>query len=118
MKNLFFAVVVLVALPASGKIAQADEIKVEVTSFRFAGSRNYTAEICGKVTSEEAQPPLLAKIQVDPKEKNPGTYYAIIGAEKKFCAAVVTYSGTADVTAQKFSTGENLSSITSSKVAQ
>ncbi len=67
-------------------LSYAEEIKVEVTSFRFAGSRTLAAELCGKVTSDAF--PIVAKVVVDPKTDKPGTYNA-----------------QADVTAWKLTTG-------------
>lgn len=75
----------------------AAEIKVEISSFRYAGSRTSAAEICGKVTSETF--PVVVKVTVDPKTEKPGIYNTIVGPEGTFCLAVITYRGEADATA-------------------
>ena len=77
-----------------GASAFAEEAKVEVTSFRFAGSRTNAAELCGKVTGQ-TKAPVYVKVLVDEKSKNPGIYNVIVGPELTFCTSVVTYYGTA-----------------------
>jgi len=92
MKTIKTAIMILgvfSALPAF-----SEEAKVEVTSFRFAGSRTSAAELCGKITGQVAAPAYV-KVLVDEKSKSPGIYNVIVGPELTFCTAVVTYYGTA-----------------------
>lgn len=67
---------------------------MDITSFRFAGSRTSAAELCGKV-SGTTQTPVYVKVLVDEKAKAPGIYNVLVGPELTFCTSVVTYHGTA-----------------------
>jgi hypothetical protein len=75
----------------------ADESKVEITSFVYAGSRTRAAELCGRVTGTQSQSQLV-KLVVDPKSKTPGIYNVVVGTEGAFCVTVVTYQGEAEAT--------------------
>lgn len=75
--------------------AFAEEAKVEVTSFVYAGSRTRAAELCGKITGVQA-PSHFVKIVVDPKSKTPGIYNVLVGPEGVFCTTVVTNHGEAE----------------------
>lgn len=74
--------------------AHAEDEKVEITSFNYAGSRTRAAEVCGKVTNVKAYP-VFVKIVVDEEGKSPGIYNTLVGSESSFCTTVVTYRGTA-----------------------
>lgn len=87
---------------------------VKVTSFNFVRTSNDNffsplAELCGTVEGATAAPSFV-KVLVDPKSKNPGSYNTVAGADGKFCIAVITFRGTADVTVM----GEN--AVTSASV--
>jgi hypothetical protein len=79
------------------EFAHAGEIKVDITSFRYAGSRTAAAELCGKVTSDVF--PVVVKVTVDPKTEKPGIYNTIVGPEATFCVAIITYREEADASA-------------------
>ncbi len=73
---------------------------VKVTSFNYVriGNDNFNnplAELCGLVTGGTT--PSFVQIKVDPKSKNPAMYNTMAGADGKFCMAVITYRGTAEV---------------------
>lgn len=72
----------------------SEEPKVDITSFKFAGSRTRVAELCGKVLNVDADW-ILVQVTVDPKSKTPGLYYVPAGKDGKFCTTVVTYTGQA-----------------------
>lgn len=74
--------------------ATAEEPKVEITSFRFAGSRTLAAELCGNIVGVTAFPAFV-RVTVDEKTDKPGIYNVVVGPEAKFCVSVVTYRGTA-----------------------
>lgn len=74
--------------------AFALEPKVEVTSFKFAVSKGYIAELCGKVTGIEGLN--LVKILVDPKSKKPANYTVMVDGDGSFCTALVTFYGQAE----------------------
>jgi hypothetical protein len=73
---------------------------VKVTSFNFirtgtSDMGNPLAELCGLVEGAEAHPSFV-RILVDSKGR-PGIYNTVAGADGKFCLAVITYRGTAEV---------------------
>src|SRR3989338_5442250 len=80
----------MVALNTS---AFAEEIKAEITSFRYADTRGRIAELCGKVTGD-ATAPIFVKATIDEQSISPAFYNILVGPEKKFCSTVVTYWGT------------------------
>ncbi len=57
---------------------------------------NPLAELCGMVEGATASPSFV-RVLVDPKSKNPASYNTLAGIDGKFCLAVITYRGTADV---------------------
>ena len=74
---------------------------VKVTSFNYirtsANDMNSPlAELCGLVEGATAAPSFI-RVLVDPKSKNPASYNTLAGADGKFCLAVITFRGTADV---------------------
>ena len=73
----------------------ANDPKVEVTSFRYVAQNNPVAELCGKISNVTIFPAYV-KIIVD-GNKNPGIYNVVVDKDAKFCIAVVTYYGIADV---------------------
>ena len=75
----------------------ADEPKVDITSYRLAGTNTSSAELCGKVTGATSVPTYV-RVMVDEKSNSPGIYNVIVGPEGKFCVSVVTYRGTAVAT--------------------
>ncbi len=83
---------VLSFILASGS-AFAEEAKVEITSFSFAGSRTRAAELCGKVTGISSS--VIVKVTVDEKTDRPGVYNVFVDKDGAFCTTVVTYRGTA-----------------------
>lgn len=90
---------VVVGLVFSATLAySAEEPKVEITSFIFAGQRTRAAELCGKVTGSNA-PFLAVKVTVDPNTDKPGIYNTLVGKEGGFCVTVVSYGGTAEASA-------------------
>lgn len=74
---------------------------VKVTSFNFVRTSNDVrsplAELCGKVEGAASSPSFI-HVSVDPKSNNPASYNTLAGADGKFCIAVITYRGSADVT--------------------
>lgn len=74
---------------------------VKVTSFNYIRTSNdyYSplAELCGVVDGATASPTFI-NAKIDPKSKNPGSYNTIADADGKFCLAVITFRGQADVT--------------------
>lgn len=74
---------------------------VKVTSFNYVRTGtndmgNPLAELCGLVEGATAAPSYV-QVLVDPKSKNPASYNTLAGSDGKFCLAVITYRGTADV---------------------
>ena len=74
---------------------------VKITSFNYirtsANDMNSPlAELCGLVEGASAAPSFV-RVLVDPKSKNPGAYNTVAGVDGKFCIAVITFRGTADV---------------------
>lgn len=113
-RQLFVAVGMAISLSAS---ALAEEPKVEITSFAFAGSRTRAAEVCGKVIG--ATETTLVRVTVDEKGKTPGIYNILVDPDGTFCTTVVTYRGTASASVRLF--GQKLDSelvFLSSKVSR
>lgn len=69
---------------------------VKVTSFVYPRSGQYYAELCGQV-SDSATSPTFVQITVDPRMKKSGMYNTVADSSGKFCIAVVTYSGEAEL---------------------
>lgn len=73
---------------------------VKVTSFNYIRTstdmNSPLAELCGLVEGAVSAPSFV-RVLVDPKSKNPASYNTIAGVDGKFCLAVITYRGTADV---------------------
>lgn len=91
MKLFFFALIL-----STSYNLQADEAKVEITSFRYAGAPTRIAEICGKIVNFNG-PSATIKIVVDPNMNRPGIYNVLVGSEAQFCTVVLTYTGKASV---------------------
>lgn len=89
----FIALIVL----ASSFAASAASVKV--TSFNYIRTSNDLssplAELCGTV--EGATSTTFVNVKVDPKTNRPANYNTVAGTDGKFCLAVITYRGTADV---------------------
>jgi hypothetical protein len=74
---------------------------VKVTSFNYVRLQandpfSPLAELCGQVESMSATPTFI-KILVDPKANKPASYNTFADEKGKFCMAVVTYRGSAEV---------------------
>lgn len=73
---------------------------VKITSFNYIRtSPNMTAplaELCGSVEGATTSPSFV-NVKVDPTTGRPANYNTFAGADGKFCVAVITYRGTADV---------------------
>jgi hypothetical protein len=73
---------------------------VKVTSFNYVRNANDLyhplAELCGIVT-EATSFPTFIKVTVDPKSGKPASYNTLAGQDGKFCMAVITYRGSAEV---------------------
>lgn len=73
---------------------------VKVTSFNYVRNANDLthplAELCGTVSGATSLPSFV-RIQIDPKSNNPATYNTLAGQDGKFCLAVITYRGAAEV---------------------
>jgi hypothetical protein len=73
---------------------------VKVTSFNYVRNQNDLyhplAELCGLVEGATASPSFV-QVLVDPKSKTPGSYNTVAGKDGKFCVAVITFNGKADV---------------------
>jgi hypothetical protein len=74
-------------------VSFAQEVKID--SFTFLGPHSSAAEICGTVQKLTGQPNMI-KLSVDPRSKNPATYYAWSGKDGKFCSVVSTLTGEAN----------------------
>lgn len=83
----------------AGVLASASAFagSVKITSFTYATSTSKIplAELCGVVEGGVA--PSFVEVKVDPQSPKAATYNTVAGADGKFCLAVVTYRGTADV---------------------
>lgn len=84
----------------SSFFAHAEDAKIEITSFLYAGSQTRAAELCGKVTGMPIASFVVAKIVVDDKSDKPGVYNTLVGKDGKFCTAVVSYYGTASASVE------------------
>jgi len=73
---------------------------VKITSFalvRMGQNLDHPlAELCGKVEGAEKTPSFI-RVLVDPGSRSPGIYNTLADDQGKFCLAVVTYRGSADV---------------------
>ena len=74
---------------------------VKVTSFNFIRTSNDVmaplAELCGVVEGALTSAPSYVNAKIDPKSSKPASYNTITDTDGKFCMAVVTYRGTAEV---------------------
>lgn len=74
---------------------------VKVTSFNFIRTSNDVmaplAELCGVVEGAITSAPSYVSAKIDPKSGKPASYNTITDSEGKFCMAVITYRGTAEV---------------------
>ena len=91
----------LLAMALLVSSVSAFSASVKVTSFNYVriGSDSYPnpmAELCGLVTGATKAPSFI-NVQVDPKSNNPASYNTLAGADGKFCIALITYRGTAEV---------------------
>lgn len=91
--------IVAVALLVSS--VSAFSATVKVTSFNFIRTSNDVmsplAELCGVVEGSLVNAPSYVNAKIDPKASKPASYNTITDAEGKFCMAVITYRGTAEV---------------------
>jgi P pilus assembly chaperone PapD len=78
--------------------AMAAAATVKIDSYTYTEQNAKTAELCGTVTGATSTPSFV-QITVDHTSKQPAIYNAIANANGKFCAVVLTYYGTASVTA-------------------
>ena len=73
---------------------------VKVTSFNYVRNQNDLyhplAEICGLVEGAATSPSFI-QVLIDPKSKQPASYNTIAGKDGKFCLAVITFRGNAEV---------------------
>lgn len=73
---------------------------VKVTSFNYVRNQgdmtHPLAELCGRVEGATAAPTFI-KVMVDPKSNNPAHYNTLAGDDGKFCVAVITFRGNAEV---------------------
>ena len=73
---------------------------VKVTSFNYVRNQNDQyhplAELCG-VVEGAASSPSFVQVLIDPKSKEPASYNTIAGKNGKFCLAVITFRGNAEV---------------------
>ena len=87
---------------------------VKVTSFNFIRTSqdmiSPLAELCGIVEGATASPSFVS-VKVDPKTNNSASYNTLAGSEGKFCVAVITYRGTAEVSLM----GAQLSELATAK---
>lgn len=87
-----FALVSFAALAFSAAAAT-----VKINSFYFLGNGDSrVAELCGTV-SDATTSPSYVQITVDPNTGRQGHYNTLAGKDGKFCALVLTYRGTANV---------------------
>lgn len=74
---------------------------VKVTSFNYIRTSNDVtsrlAELCGVVEGRIGSAPSYVTAKIDPKTNKPASYNTITDVDGKFCMAVITYRGTADV---------------------
>ena len=70
---------------------------VKITSFVYATSTSKIplAEICGTVEGVTA--PAFVQVTIDPNGNKGASYNTYAGTNGKFCMAVVTYQGNAEV---------------------
>ena len=75
-------------------------VTVKVTSFNYVRNQNDLyhplAELCGLVEGATSAPSFV-QVLVDPKSKEPASYNTIAGKDGKFCLAVITFRGNAEV---------------------
>jgi hypothetical protein len=91
----------LASLTAVAARAQADDAKIQITSFDYVNNAGRVAEICGKVTG--ATTATLARVVVDVNTSNPGIYNVMVGKDGMFCTVVASYRGTANATLESAS---------------
>lgn len=74
---------------------------VKITSFQFIRTSNDVmaplAELCGVVEGAVGTTPSYVSAKIDVKSNKPAYYNTITGTDGKFCMAVITYRGTAEV---------------------
>lgn len=89
-----------IALVLLATSAAALSASVKVTSFNYVRTSTELssplAELCGMVEGAVSAPSFV-RVLVDPKSNNPASYNTLAGADGKFCIAVITFRGTADV---------------------
>lgn len=81
------------AFAASVKVTSFNMIRTSTEPTSFISP---LAELCGVV--EGGSVPTFVRVLVDPKTKQPASYNTVADADGKFCVAVITYRGSADVT--------------------
>jgi len=90
----------LLAIGLLSLSVSAFSASVKVTSFNFIRTSNDVmaplAELCGVVEGATSSPSFV-RVSVDPKSSKPASYNTFAGTDGKFCVAVITYRGTAEV---------------------
>jgi hypothetical protein len=90
--------ILVLALFVSSLSSMAASVKI--TSFNYVRGADTAfsplAELCGRVTDATSVPTFI-QVLVDHKANRPGTYNTLAGTDGKFCLAVITYRGTAEV---------------------
>lgn len=89
MKKYFLIVLILLSFSTLAST-------VKITSFNYGRPGQWYAELCGLVEGASTNPTFV-KVIVDPRSKKPGTYNTFAGEDGKFCVAVVSYQGEAEV---------------------
>lgn len=73
---------------------------VKVGSFNYIRtSQNFSsplAELCGSVSGATSSPTFV-RVHVDPQSSNSAIYNTLAGDDGKFCLALITYRGRAEV---------------------
>jgi P pilus assembly chaperone PapD len=82
----------LTFLISSQAFAQAPS--VNITSFTYTNQERKLAELCGIVTNMNKLPTYIQVI-VDHDSSRPANYNTLVGADGKFCLALISYRGTA-----------------------
>ena len=70
---------------------------VQITSFRPAGQNTYAAELCAFITGDIIPAQLNVRVASDPQTNRAGIYNTFVDQSGRFCLAIVTYTGFAQV---------------------
>lgn len=90
---MYFSIFTLSFLLTIPCFANARDVKI--TSFNYTGTRNSTAELCGKILGETKSMEIVDVI-ADPSDTNPGRYSTLVSSEGTFCIVINTLRGKAD----------------------